>query len=57
MPLGVFGGYASAGNQGPIVDIDLFFTWLTFISGAPGIANPDAKDFEIGLMVTGYLYL
>lgn len=57
VPLGIFGGYAIAGDKGPIVDIDPFFTWLAFISGAPGITNPDVKDFEVGVAVTGYIYL
>jgi hypothetical protein len=56
VPLGVFGGYAIAGAKGPIVDIDPFFSWFQFISGVPG-NTVDAKDFEVGVAVTGYLYL
>ena len=56
IPLGIFGGYAIAGAKGPIVDIDPFFTWFQFLSGIPN-SGVDAKDFEIGVAVTGYLYL
>jgi hypothetical protein len=57
VPLGVFGGYAIAGAKGPIVDIDPFFSWFQFISGSPAYSAIDAKDFEVGVAVTGYLYL
>jgi hypothetical protein len=56
IPLGVFAGYAIAGAKGPIVDIDPFFSWFQFLSGTPR-NTVDASDFEVGVAVTGYLYL
>jgi hypothetical protein len=62
IPLGIFAGYAVAGKNGPIVDIDPFFTW-------PALFTPSAEshglvaankvhpgDFSVGVSVGGFFY-
>jgi hypothetical protein len=45
IPLGFFAGYAIAGQDGPIVDIDPFFTFTRFIN--PGAqSNPELMSGE-----------
>jgi hypothetical protein len=60
IPLGIFAGYAVAGKDGPIVDIDPFFTFPALFT--PGTTGPNAKqtdtgDYVIGLSVGGFFYL
>lgn len=60
IPLGVFAGYAVAGKDGPILDIDPFFTFPDLFT--PGTTGPNAKqtntgDYVIGLSVGGFFYL
>jgi hypothetical protein len=60
VPLGFIAGYAVAGPHGPIVDIDPFFEWpYLFTPGTtgPGSSKVQAGFFQLGLTVTGYLYL
>jgi hypothetical protein len=60
IPLGIFAGYAIAGKDGPIVDIDPFFTFPALFT--PGTTGPNAKqtdtgDYVVGLSVGGFFYL
>ena len=59
VPLGVFAGYAVPGKDGPIVDIDPYFRWpALFIPGAgDGLSKAQAGIFQLGVTVTGYIYL
>jgi hypothetical protein len=56
IPIGVFAGYAVAGKEGPIFDIDPFFTWTSFVT--PG-GNDffDVSDWALGVSLGGFLYL
>jgi hypothetical protein len=62
IPLGVFAGYAVAGKDGPILDIDPFFTWpaLIYPSAEPVHATPaqtfHPADFTLGVSVGGFFY-
>jgi hypothetical protein len=55
IPLGIFGGYA-IGDKRPIVDIDPFFNFFSFITpGSPiGVAQPGI--FTVGVSARGYIY-
>jgi hypothetical protein len=56
IPLGFFCGYAVAGKNGPILDIDPSFTFPTLIT--PGAAKAtDTADYVFGLTVGGFFYL
>jgi hypothetical protein len=56
IPVGVFAGYAIAGKDGPILDIDPFFTWpLLLTPGAQSAAQ--ANIYTVGLSVGGFFYL
>ena len=58
IPLGVFAGYAIGGKK-PIVDIDPYFQWRTFVTPGGGIngdkINPG--NFQVGVEARLYLYL
>jgi len=57
VPLGVFGGYAIAGKNGPILDIDPFFWFPAFLTpGAPGSATGTGL-YTVGVSVGGFIYL
>jgi hypothetical protein len=59
VPLGFFAGYAIGGRDGPIVDIDPFFTWpilLTPDAGGGGNAV-NGGVWDVGIALTGYIYL
>jgi hypothetical protein len=56
VPLSLFTGYAIAGKEGPLLDIDPFLTFPALLTpGAP--KTTDAKDFMVGLSLGGFLYL
>jgi hypothetical protein len=56
IPLGFLLGFAMAGAQGPVVDIDPFFTFPYLVM--PGRASPtNTGQYQVGLAVTGYFYL
>jgi hypothetical protein len=56
VPLGLFAGYAIAGKQGPILDIDPFLTWPTLFT--PGVSNTPTMsgNYMIGISLGGFLY-
>jgi hypothetical protein len=62
IPIGAFAGYAIAGKNGPILDIDPFFTWpylLTPSSESHGLTAAQATrpgDFSVGVSLGGFLY-
>jgi hypothetical protein len=56
IPLGAVIGYTVGGRQGPLVDIDPFFTFPGIF--APGAAQKtDTSWYVAGISVAGYLYL
>jgi hypothetical protein len=56
IPVSFFTGYAVAGKEGPILDIDPFFTFPQLLT--PGEASTThAADYMIGLSLAAYLYL
>jgi hypothetical protein len=62
VPLGIFAGYAVGGKNGPILDIDPFFTWTALLTpGAQshGLAPGDTvhpADISAGISLGGFLY-
>jgi hypothetical protein len=54
VPLGLFGGYAMPGKEGPVFDLDAFFTWPEFLNGAN---TAEGGFFDFGLSFIYYLYL
>jgi hypothetical protein len=54
VPLGFFGGYAMPGKDGPVFDLDAFFTWPEFLNGAN---TAEGAFFDFGLSFIYYLYL
>jgi hypothetical protein len=55
IPLGVFAGYAVAGKDGPILDIDPFFTFSQLFTPG-GASGTDSGSWVVGLQVGGFLY-
>jgi len=56
IPLGFLLGYALPGSQGPVADIDPFFTFPYLV--LPGRPSPtNSGQWELGLTVTGFIYL
>jgi hypothetical protein len=54
IPLGIFAGYAIAGKDGPVLDIDPFFTFPALTGGS---AAPGSGLWVAGVSVGGFLYL
>ena len=55
VPLQIVAGYAIAGKNGPIVDIDPFFGWNALVNTTlPGKA--DAGGITVGVSVGGFFY-
>jgi hypothetical protein len=59
IPAGVFGGYAIAGKDGPMLDIDPFVLWPVLFTPASqtGFGKADGAFVDVGVNVTYYLYL
>jgi|HubBroStandDraft_2_1064218.scaffolds.fasta_scaffold24458_2 hypothetical protein len=59
IPFGVFGGYALAGKEGPMLDIDPFVLWPNLFTPAAqtGLSKADGSFVEVGVNLTYYLYL
>lgn len=56
IPLGLFAGYAIGGKDGPVLDIDPFFTFPGLIT--PGGSNgTNSGSYVFGVSVGGFLYL
>ncbi|HEX3594199.1 MAG TPA: hypothetical protein VHU80_03830, partial [Polyangiaceae bacterium] len=56
IPLGFFLGYVLRGAHGPAADIDPFFNFPYFVM--PGRVSPtNTEQYQVGVTVTGYLYL
>jgi hypothetical protein len=62
IPLGIFAGYAIAGKDGPILDIDPFLTWnnlFTPSAQAHGLQSAESvhpADISVGVALGGFLY-
>jgi hypothetical protein len=58
IPLGFFAGYAVGGKK-PVVDIDPFFTWTSFLTPGGGAGNEKINpgNWTVGLEVRAYIYL
>jgi hypothetical protein len=64
VPLGVFAGYAVGGKDGPILDIDPFFTWPALFTpantaapGLKGTSHVNGGYISVGLSLGGFIYL
>ncbi|MGD0528419.1 MAG: hypothetical protein ABSE49_25005 [Polyangiaceae bacterium] len=56
IPAGIVLGYAVAGPHGPVLDVDPFFDFPYLVM--PGRATvTNTQQYQVGLNVTGYLYL
>jgi hypothetical protein len=56
IPVGLFAGYAIAGKQGPILDIEPFFTFPYLVM--PGLTPvTNSGEYVIGVNFAGYIYL
>ncbi len=56
IPVGLFAGYALAGHDGPVLDIDPFFTFPTLVT--PGVTPvTQAAAYVFGVSVGGFFYL
>jgi hypothetical protein len=55
-PVGVFGGYALRGQDGPVLEIDPFARWPRLIAGSPPPQGTQSI-YQVGLDVRVYLYL
>jgi hypothetical protein len=65
IPLGIFAGYAIQGKEGPVLDIDPFFTWPALLT--PGVetggtcrncaSQVNAGYISVGVSIGGFLYL
>jgi hypothetical protein len=56
IPLGIFAGYAIAGRQGPILDIQPFFTFPYLVMPWAHPAT-NSGEYVVGPSLGGYLYL
>jgi hypothetical protein len=56
IPLGVFAGYAVAGKDGPIHDIDPFFTWPWLLDPG-GTPSTQPGVYTVGVSLGGFFYL
>ena len=56
IPLGIFAGYAIAGHDGPILDIDPFFTFPALITPGANQATQTGA-YVFGVSVGGFFYL
>jgi hypothetical protein len=54
VPLGIFGGCAVPGKEGPIADIDAFFGWAALFNGG---ATTETGFYTFGVTGIYYLYL
>jgi hypothetical protein len=59
IPFGIFGGYAIAAKEGPMLDIDPFFLWPQLFTPATqaGANKANGAFIEVGVNVIYYLYL
>ena len=56
IPLGIFAGYAIKGPNGPLLDIDPFFTFPALVT--PGASQATQTGvYAVGVNVGGFLYL
>jgi hypothetical protein len=56
IPIGLFAGYAVPGKNGPLLDIDPFFTFPYLIMpGRSTVTNPG--EYVVGVNIGGFIYL
>lgn len=57
IPLGFQGGFALAGDKGPMLDVDPYFLFPLFATPGSSGDKINAKIFTVGAVATFYLYL